>query len=164
MTFKEIPLKEPSGITIDASMRPVKIEVEILTPLKYQDMLNGREVKLTKPFKVKLIEHYSDGTIEVRIIKVPVDFISDLASVPRPIQWLVPRFGKYNAAAVVHDWLFIHGKIEGEPITRRLADQIFLAIMKESGCGWRKRPMFAAVRMFGYQLWKNNRKNEKVKK
>ena len=141
--------------------RAPKIEVEILTPLDCRLMKNGKEVMLLKPFRVKLIERYDDGTIEVRTIRVPVGFISDLASVPRLFQGIIPRFGKYNMGTVVHDWLFIDGKIEGRPVTRKTADRIFLAVMEASGCGWRKRPMYFAVRMFGYSLWEKNRKNDK---
>ena len=138
----------------------MKIEVEILTPLDYRDMGDGKQVMILRPFLVKLTQHYKDGTIEVRIIEVPAGFISDFASIPRFIQGLFPRFGKYNAAAIVHDWLFIHGKIEGRPIEQKLADRIFLAIMRKTKCGWRKTPMYIAVRMFGRHLWNKNRRNE----
>lgn len=36
---------------------------------------------------------------------VPAGFRTDLASVPRPVQWLVPKDGTYEQAAVLHDWL-----------------------------------------------------------
>ena len=136
----------------------MRLEVEILTPfLDYRDMMDGKQVMMRSPFLVKVIQEYEDGTIEVRTIEVPVGFISDFASIPRFIQGLFPRFGKYNAAAIVHDWLFIHGKIEGRPIEQKLADRIFLAIMRKTKCGWRKTPMYIAVRMFGKSLWDRNR-------
>ena len=142
-------------------MAKSKIEVEKLTPLDTRDMGDGKNVMVLNPFRVKVAEHYTDGMIEVRVIEVPKGFISDYASVPRMFQWIVPRFGKYNAAAVVHDWLFEHGKIEGSKIGRSLTDRIFLAIMKKSKCRrWRRKLMYRMVRMFGYSLWKKNRKNE----
>ncbi|MFA5430099.1 MAG: DUF1353 domain-containing protein [Candidatus Omnitrophota bacterium] len=141
---------------------PVKTEVEILTPLDYRDMGNGLEVKLIAPFLVRLIEHYHDGTIEIRLIEVPAEFISDLASVPRLAQGLIPRFGKWNAGAVVHDWLYVHGKIEGRAITQARADRIFLAIMRATKVGWRKTPMFIAVRMGGKSMWDANRKRDSL--
>ncbi|MDO9543243.1 MAG: DUF1353 domain-containing protein [Kiritimatiellia bacterium] len=140
---------------------PVRTEVEILTPLDYRDLLNGKDVKLLSHFRVKLIEHYRDGTIEIRIITVEKDFISDLASVPWLFQRTFPRFGPWNAAAVVHDWIFITGKIEGRPVTRETADRVFLAIMQASGCGWRSYPMYVAVRIGGKWLWERNRGNDK---
>jgi hypothetical protein len=32
-------------------------------------------------------------------------FVTDLASVPRSLTWLVPRYGMYTKAAVLHDYL-----------------------------------------------------------
>ncbi|MGY1804549.1 DUF1353 domain-containing protein [Blastococcus sp. SYSU D00922] len=34
---------------------------------------------------------------------VPAGFRTDFASVPRPVTWLVPRFGAYTLAAILHD-------------------------------------------------------------
>ena len=145
-------------------MKYPKIKTEILTPLEYRDLLNGKDVEIISPFLVKVVLDYSTPAeiiIEVLTIEVPKKFISDLASVPRFLQGLIPRFGKYNAAAVAHDWLFIHGKITGRVISRALTDRIFLAIMRETKCGWRKKLMYTAVRMFGKCLWDKNRKNDK---
>ena len=36
---------------------------------------------------------------------VPAGFRTDFASVPRPVTWLVPRFGAYTLAAILPDWL-----------------------------------------------------------
>src|SRR5690242_3006060 len=44
------------------------------------------------------------GDHPVRVV-VPVDFLTDLASVPRWLTWLVPRYGEYTRAAVIHDCL-----------------------------------------------------------
>ena len=131
-----------------------EMKAEILSPLKLDDMLDGKQVKLSKPFTVRIVEHLDDGEmIEIRLITAPQGFVSDLASVPRFLQGVFPRFGRYNAAAIIHDWLYVSGKIEGEWIERATADRIFLAVMKASRCGWRKRTMFIAVRMFGKHLW-----------
>jgi Protein of unknown function (DUF1353) len=35
-------------------------------------------------------------------------FETDLASVPRPLTWLIPRYGRYTKAAVVHDYYCRH--------------------------------------------------------
>jgi len=64
----------------------------------------------------------------------------------------------WNIADAVHDFLFNHGMIEHDKISRRLADQIFLKIMEKAGVRrWRRKVMFAAVRMFGRSLWQKNR-------
>ena len=36
---------------------------------------------------------------------VPAGFVTDLASVPRCLTWLVPIAGVHDRAAIVHDWL-----------------------------------------------------------
>lgn len=38
-------------------------------------------------------------------VRVDHGFLSDGASVPRPFRWLLPRWGKYGQAAVLHDKL-----------------------------------------------------------
>ena len=70
---------------------PIKTDVEILTPLDYRDMHDGRQVMLLKPFRVKLVEHYRDGTIEIRTIEVPAEFVSDCIAY-ETIEFLVVDF------------------------------------------------------------------------
>lgn len=38
---------------------------------------------------------------------VPAGFVTDFASVPAMVQWLIPSYGKYALAAIVHDWYCI---------------------------------------------------------
>ena len=63
---------------------------------------------------------------------VPAGFVTDFATVPRVVVWLVPRFGRYTAAAILHDWLVTAG-IAGGAVTPRQADGIFRRVMRESG-------------------------------
>jgi hypothetical protein len=46
-----------------------------------------------------------DGVPSPWRLEVPAEFKTDLASVPRSLTWLFPRYGKYTKAAVVHDYL-----------------------------------------------------------
>lgn len=62
---------------------------------------------------------------------VPAGFVTDFATVPRVVVWLVPRFGRYTAAAILHDWLCTDG-IAGGVVTAREADGIFRRVMRES--------------------------------
>lgn len=85
------------------------------------------------------------------LIIVPAGFQTDLASVPRlPITYLF--FGNVaDEAAVVHDYLYT-SDVEG--ITRREADAIFAEASKVLGVkGWRRGPMWLAVRVFGKGHW-----------
>lgn len=54
---------------------------------------------------------------------------TDFASVPKPFRWLVPKYGRYNKAAVLHDWLWKMAR-RGE-FSRCDADGIFRRTMRE---------------------------------
>ena len=88
-----------------------------------------------------------------RRIVVPRGFQTDGASIPRPLWALLPAWGRYSRAAVVHDHLYAclrQGTPHQEAPTRRAADAVFLEAMRVCGVS---RPiawlMWAAVRLFG---------------
>lgn len=76
---------------------------------------------------------------------VPAGFVTDFASVPQFMYWLIPSYGQYTNAAVVHDWLCV--QLEDEmysasfPTHRKTVapanpvdtDGIFRRIMREEG-------------------------------
>ncbi|TFV89500.1 DUF1353 domain-containing protein [Blastococcus sp. CT_GayMR16] len=77
---------------------------------------------------------------------VPAGFRTDFASVPRVVTWLVPRFGAYTLAAILHDWLCTEGLRTGA-VTSRQADGLFRRVMRESGVPVLRRwLMWAGVR------------------
>jgi hypothetical protein len=77
---------------------------------------------------------------------VPAGFRTDFATVPRLVSWLVPRFGAYTLAAILHDWLCSEG-IRSGVVTSREADGIFRRVMRESGVPVLRRwLMWAGVR------------------
>src|SRR4051812_5700781 len=47
-----------------------------------------------------------DSAILVRTIRVPAKFVTDLASIPQILWNILPPIGAYDAAAVVHDYLY----------------------------------------------------------
>jgi hypothetical protein len=61
---------------------------------------------------------------------VPEGFVTDFASVPRVAVWLIPRFGRYTPAAILHDWLCGPG-IRGGLISPTDADGVFRRILRE---------------------------------
>lgn len=80
--------------------------------------------------------------------EVPRDFETDFASVPRVLWSLIPTYGRYTKAAVLHDYL-CRKSAEGE-FNRCDADGIFRRAMRELGVGLvRRRMMWAAVRWAG---------------
>jgi hypothetical protein len=77
---------------------------------------------------------------------VPAGFHTDFATVPRVVTWLVPRFGAYTLAAILHDWLVTEG-IRSGAVSAREADGIFRRVMRESGVPVLRRwMMWAGVR------------------
>ena len=40
------------------------------------------------------------------VFEVPAGFTTDFASVPQALTWLVPRYGRYTKAAILHDHLW----------------------------------------------------------
>ena len=74
-------------------------------------------------------------------IIVPAGFVTDLASIPRIFQGLIPKIGKHRLPAIVHDYL-----VRRQSFERRLADRIFLEAMKLQGVNVvRRRLMYWAV-------------------
>lgn len=65
---------------------------------------------------------------------VPAGFVTDFASVPRWVTWLVPTLGSYTLAAILHDWLCTVGITAGI-VTSRDADGIFRRVAREEGTG-----------------------------
>lgn len=90
-----------------------------------------------------------------RWVYVPAGFLTDGATVPRPFWSILPPWGMYGQAAVVHDILcetqtLIHND-RPEAISRKDGDKIFLEAMKVAGVRWFARScMYAAVRVYGW--------------
>ena len=126
------------------------------TPLEDFDydplIINGEIVK----GKVKLssclrwetdLPVWWEETIE---IVVPAGFIFNLASIPWMFGWFAGKLGKHQRAACLHDYLYC------ENIgSRQWADKQFDLAMKQDGvASFRRRGMWAAVRLGGWGAWK----------
>jgi hypothetical protein len=85
--------------------------------------VDGRLWRLTGP----LLYHGATQDFEV-----PAGYLSDLATVPSIVQWLVPTSGTYFRAAILHDYL-ITDVLEAVPlaISSTDIDGIFRRIMRE---------------------------------
>lgn len=87
-------------------------------------------------------------------ICVPTHFKTDLASIP----WLVQpifgflRVGRYDRAAVVHDWLYAT-----QWLPRALCDRILREAMQTDGVGfWTRWAIWAGVRVGGSFAWRKD--------
>ncbi|MBX6389079.1 MAG: DUF1353 domain-containing protein [Frankia sp.] len=78
--------------------------------------------------------------------EVPSEFGTDFASVPRVLTWLLPRYGVYTRAAILHDYLWVLA--DQGAIPRVDADGLFRRALRELGVSVVRRwLMWAAVRV-----------------
>lgn len=120
-----------------------------VTPLS-----DGRNWWVNEPF-----EYWIDDNTFVR---VEPGFITDFASVPRIFWNILPPWGKYGEAAVIHDHLYrTLGEVESleskngkKHLTRWQCDLVFRRAMKDLGvAAWKRWVMWAGVRIGGWIPW-----------
>lgn len=93
-----------------------------------------------------------------RLITVPAGFKTDLASIPKILWNILPPVGRYDAAAVVHDYLYQHNGV-----TRAEADAVLREAMEVLGVRWSQRwAIYAGVRVGGWKTWNRYRRQERV--
>ncbi|MFC1916304.1 DUF1353 domain-containing protein [Chloroflexota bacterium] len=123
-------------------------EVLLVSPLA-----DGRTWVTRKEFGYDIGEEGSSNTIDV-----PIGFMTDFASVPRPLWAILPRWGKYGNAAVIHDYCYWD-----QSRSRKESDLIFheaMQVLKVSACT--VRIMYWAVRHFGYFAWLGNKQMKNI--
>jgi len=107
---------------------------------------NLQKYELTKP----LVYETKAGVL----ITVPIGFITNFAT------WVKPR-GRYDVAAVVHDWLYTEPGRKSEK-HRHYADRIFNECMRRGGCSQaRINAMYYGVRLFGWWAYHVTTKRNK---
>ena len=107
--------------------------------------LNISPTSNTRKWKTNKEVTYTTDSGE--LILVPAGFVTDGASIPRALWWIVghPYMGNYARAALVKDYLYVTAKL-----TKKEADLIFLDIMTIDGVKkWRRKVMYQAVKWFG---------------
>ena len=114
------------------------------TLLSWED--NATEFTVEEPFTAVWVHPGMKRTL----IRVPQGFTTDLASVPRIFQSIIPKLGHHIRPAIVHDYAY-----EGHTnLTRKEADAMFLDGMKTTKVSWLRRwAMWAAVRVGGTGKW-----------
>lgn len=83
-------------------------------------------------------------------VEVPTGYLTDGASIPRYLWWLIPPLGEYSQGTTVHDYLcntyMITEVINGVPtavaITRKEIDYILFDALEELGVVEWKRNLF----------------------
>lgn len=99
----------------------------------------------TDPFDVRRVDNRSWSTINdlrysgaTQNFMVPRGFVTDFASVPQALMWLVPSTGAWTLAAVLHDW-FCRVAVPAGYVSSRDADGIFRRVLRELGVPWVQR-------------------------
>lgn len=83
----------------------------------------------------------------------PAGMTTDLASIPRIAWSILPPFGKYTGAAVIHDYLY-----RAKPCTRDVADLILAEAMDAEGVEHLTRELiYKAVAAAGQDAWATDR-------
>ena len=129
----------------------------------------GEKSKLVSQFLTPLWLEHVDGNVWIvcadfkyysamfsGIFVVPIGTETDLASIPWVFRRILPKSGKYNPAAVLHDTGY-HGKLltqDGMRINliKKYCDLLFLEAMEVAGVGDKiKTIMYEMVKSFGKQ-------------
>jgi hypothetical protein len=132
---------------------PAKV-ITIPNEMRFTAPLDVRQVGSDKWMTLRAFSFYVTHDHK-EVITVPNGFITDFASVPPVARWLIPKSGRHNQAAVLHDFLYqnLRNKWkdwDGKKYTRKECDEHFLEAMRILGVNWLKRyTMYRAVRRFG---------------
>lgn len=113
--------------------------------------INDTEWKLIKGFEYHIGQYPSND-----IIIVPPGFITNFASVPRIFWSIIPPYGKYGKASVIHDYCY-----KTACYNRKRCDDIFYEGMKVLNVlPWKRFVMYWCVRIFAYYSWQKKRRQD----
>lgn len=92
------------------------------------------------------------------LVTVPEGFETDYASIPQALWAVLPPVGRYDRAAVLHDYLYVHNGVE-----RSVADAILNEAMEVAGVSRVQRwIIYSGVRIGGWVPWKRYRDADEV--
>jgi hypothetical protein len=114
----------------------------------------GRLFEVCEPFV------YLSGIPGVGLVTVPAGFVTNFHSIPFPFRNLFDPTD-FAESAVVHDWLYDTGMVEGRAITRKQADLVHRELLLLLGApAWHAAVMYAALRIGGGRAWRKYRKGQ----
>ena len=107
--------------------------------------INSKQTRFAILSQLVFIISLGDGQSTELI--VPKGFITDFASIPRGLRWLLPKRGRYAYAAVLHDYVLQQGW------PREYCALLFrLAMLDLNTRWWRRTLCFAGVRLLDNYL------------
>jgi hypothetical protein len=113
--------------------------------------------------RFELVEEFdfASDTLE-RIVRIPVGFVTDFASIPPPFCAIWPPTGPYGKAAVVHDMLYQHPECLTPRVTWMQANRTLLEGMSALRVGLVTRyAIFWGVCLGGWVTWLRYRRQER---
>lgn len=123
------------------------------TELEFRDLNRGPSSGIKLLLLSDLV--YESPLLNRKIV-VPAKFITDLASIPQFLWNILPPIGAYDAAAVVHDYLYLYNGF-----TRKQADDVLNEAMGElEVIAWKRRLIYAGVRVGGWLPWNRYRRDD----
>lgn len=106
------------------------------------------------PFVLLEPVEYASEVPGVGRILVPAGFHTDYASIPQILWNILPPVGRYDRAAVVHDYLYRHNGV-----TRKQADLVLQEAMGVlSVDGLKSKAIYLGVRAGGWVTWRRYRR------
>ena len=116
---------------------------QFTTPCRVE-LIGKNLFKLLEPFEYHIGEYPSE-----QIIKVPVGFITDFASIPRIFWPIVSPIDEYAKAAVIHDWMYKFNYAK-----KSVCEKIFYEAMTVLEVPqWKKICIYSAVYVGGWYTW-----------
>ncbi len=89
----------------------------------------------------ELVQDFTETT-KYGTFTVPKGYVTDLASVPRLFWFVLPPFGRYSQAAVIHDYIYN---------TCDDKHEVFYDLMlKYKTAKWKAKVMYVAVVVWGW--------------
>ena len=143
--FRAIPKLTLGGFLLVLMLPTVARGQQPMFPPTVSPFADQTTWLLTRPFRYQILD--TD-----LVIDVPAGFVTDFASIPRPLWTLASPHGFYSRASIIHDFLYWDQRC-----TREQADRIMLIAMQESAVGVAERQaIYAGVRAGGQSSWDDN--------
>src|SRR6185369_16619539 len=88
----------------------------------------------------------------VGTIRVPNNFVTDYASIPQELWAILPPWGRYGPASVLHDWGYWQQTLTREQCDDVLREASLLLGVEDAIVS----TIYNAVRLFGQTAWDRN--------
>ena len=139
-------------VRAEAMVTKVRQHNSFLTPLVVEVMPSGKRFRLYNDFTYLWRREY----IEIHVRR---GFVTDFASIPKIFRIIIPKLGRWNKAALIHDAIYQDRSFclnaLRHRLTRQDADLIFLDAMTDLGVAkWKRTLMYLSVRVGGWMAWR----------